>query len=202
MSSDAGPRFALTGLLTAALALAAPAAAAQDEAAADKSEVQAQAKAEAQARMDAGSLFYRQGDFEGALAKFNEAHALFPSPKIYFNIGQALRKLDRLEAAVEAFERFLAEAKEAAPEARKDAQDIIDELRPKVRSSSAVVPAAVAAVTPPAAAPVQPTPWRRRWPWTVAAGAVVIGAALAALLITREGPLPMGTQGFHDARMR
>jgi hypothetical protein len=40
--------------------------------------------------------------------------------------------------------------------------------------------------------------WRRWWPWA-AAGTVVVGVA-AALLITRDGPLPTGSLGAVDAR--
>jgi hypothetical protein len=264
-------------------------------------------KARAQQRLQAGSARYRQGDHQGALDRFKEAQALYPSPKIFFNIGQAYRQLGRPAAAVEAYERFLAEATDAARGPRREAEGWLARLRPKVGflkvvagagatvsvdgqpsgvaplprpiplepgTHEAVVqpPAAAAApvtrtvqitqgqtvdwdvaaaaasppppglsvVTPPpppltpaapsappsgrplppagsapeaAAAPLALTsapaelqevnadsPGRRWWPWVVAAGVVVVGATAAALLITRDGPLPSGSLGAADGR--
>jgi len=58
---------------------------------------------------------YQQGDVGGALEKFNAAYAAYPSPKLMFNIGQANRDLSRPVEAIEAFQRFLAEATDASP---------------------------------------------------------------------------------------
>jgi hypothetical protein len=89
-------------------------------------------KSDARDRLDEGSALYRKDDFQGALRKFEEARALYPSPKIYFNLGQALNRLGRTAAAVDAFERFLAEAPDAPPERRLDAEQLLRELRPQV----------------------------------------------------------------------
>jgi tetratricopeptide (TPR) repeat protein len=92
----------------------------------------ADSKTEARDRLDEGSALYRKGDYQGALRRFEEAHALYPSPKIFFNLGQALNRLGRTAAAVDAFERFLAEAPDAVPERRRDAEQLLKELRPRV----------------------------------------------------------------------
>lgn len=93
---------------------------------------QADSRSDARDRLEEGSALYRKGDYKGALQKFEEARALFASPKIYFNLGQALNRLDRKAAAVDAFERFLNEAQDAAPERRRDAEQLLAELRPRV----------------------------------------------------------------------
>ena len=89
-------------------------------------------RTDARDRLEEGSALYRKGDYQGALRKFEEARALFPSPKIYFNLGQALNRLGRTAAAVDAFEKFLAEAPDAVPERRRDAEALLTELRPRV----------------------------------------------------------------------
>jgi hypothetical protein len=89
-------------------------------------------KTDAHDRLDEGSALYRRGDYQGALRKFEEARALYPSPKLYFNLGQALTRLGRTAAAIDAFEKFLAEAPDAVPERRQDAERFLGELRPRV----------------------------------------------------------------------
>jgi hypothetical protein len=92
----------------------------------------ADSRTDARDRLEEGSLLYRKGDYQGALRKFEEARALYPSPKIYFNLGQALSHLGRTAAAVDAFEKFLAEAPDAAGERRRDAEALLGELRPRI----------------------------------------------------------------------
>jgi hypothetical protein len=89
-------------------------------------------RTDARDRLEEGSVLYRKGDYQGALRKFEEARTLYPSPKIYFNLGQALNRLGRSAAALDAFERFLAEAPDAAAERRRDAEVLLNELRPRV----------------------------------------------------------------------
>jgi hypothetical protein len=87
---------------------------------------------DARDRLEEGSALYRKGDYPGALRKFEEARALFPSPKIYFNIGQALNRLGRPAAAVDALQRFLDEAADADPARRADAAKFLTELEPRI----------------------------------------------------------------------
>ena len=88
-----------------------------------------QAKAQAQELLSQGSKLYHQGDLAGALEKFEAAYVAFPSPKLMFNIGQAKRDLGRPVEAVEAFQRFLAEATNASPETMAEARNSVAELR-------------------------------------------------------------------------
>jgi hypothetical protein len=91
-----------------------------------------QSKAQAQALLGQGTKLYEQGDVAGALEKFSAAYAAYPSPKLMFNIGQANRELNRPVEAIEAFQRFLAEATDASPETIADANKSVAELRKKL----------------------------------------------------------------------
>jgi hypothetical protein len=79
-----------------------------------------------------GNALLDKGDFEQALDKFQEAYQRYPSPKIYFNQAQALHDLKRNADAVQAYRRFLGEAKEAALELRAEAQKQIANLVQKI----------------------------------------------------------------------
>jgi hypothetical protein len=81
-----------------------------------------------------GAKLYDQGDFDGALAKFNQAYEKFPSPKIFFNLGQVYRGLGRDIDALQSYERFLAEAKNPPATSRREAEDQVVLLRAKVAS--------------------------------------------------------------------
>jgi hypothetical protein len=54
-----------------------------------------QAKARAQALLSEGTAAYGRGDYATALDKFTAAYRIFPSPKLWFNIGQANRATPR-----------------------------------------------------------------------------------------------------------
>ena len=186
---------------------------------------------QARQAMARGSALFRRGDYEGALRAFSAAQDAFASPNIYFNLGQTYRKLDRVAEAVAAFEKFLAEAPDAAPARRRDAEKFLAELKPRLPAapppppaeSAPAPPAPVAEAPPPAPiveapapapkpapaidlvatpAPEPPPAAPRRWPWFVAAAVVVAGGVAAALLITRDGPAPSGSLGSYDARTR
>jgi hypothetical protein len=90
------------------------------------------AKAAAQALLNEGSRLYGEGDYAGALEKFDTAYAAFPSPKLMFNIGQANRDLGRPVEALHAFEKFLANEINASPETTADARRSLAELREKL----------------------------------------------------------------------
>ena len=91
-----------------------------------------QAKAQAQALLSEGTRLYGEGDVAGALEKFQAAYAAFPSPKLMFNIGRANDDLGRPVEAMEAFEKFLAEATDASPETIANANKSASELRRKL----------------------------------------------------------------------
>jgi tetratricopeptide (TPR) repeat protein len=98
------------------------AASAQDE----------KARAEARTLAQEGAALFEKDDFGAALERFQQAYAKFPSPKLFLNIGQALRRLGRNVEALAAFERFLAEAKDANPDFVEQANAQVAELKGKL----------------------------------------------------------------------
>jgi tetratricopeptide (TPR) repeat protein len=82
----------------------------------------AEPRAEARAKLVQGSEFLKRREFEEALARFQEAYRLVPSPKIQYNFGLAYRGLGRKADAMEAFDRFLSEAPDAPKESRQTAE--------------------------------------------------------------------------------
>ena len=91
-----------------------------------------QSKARAQALLREGTAAYGRGDYASALDKFTAAYQIFPSPKLWFNIGQANRDLGRPVEAVEAFDRFLTEADDAPSETLAEARRSAAELKSKL----------------------------------------------------------------------
>jgi hypothetical protein len=63
-----------------------------------------------------GNALYRDKDYAGALEKFRKAYALFPSPKIDFNLANALEALGRHAEAATHLERFLQGSVEGTPQ--------------------------------------------------------------------------------------
>jgi hypothetical protein len=89
----------------------------------------AQDRAKAQGLLVEGASLYSRGDYLGALDRFNAAYAAYPSAKMWFNIGQAYKVLGRPVEAHDAYQKFLAEAPNASPEDRADAQASLKQLR-------------------------------------------------------------------------
>ena len=116
-----------------------------------------------------GNRLFDEGQYEAALACYQDAYARVPAPKLLFNIGQAYRNLRRDGEALAAYERFLAEDRAAAPELRREADGHAEALRralaaaaerpPETRGEEvpAVAPVATVSITAPVAArPVPP----------------------------------------------
>ena len=89
-------------------------------------------KAVARAKLVQGAELLSRGEFEEALARFQEAYGSVPSPKIFYNYGLAYKGLGRSAEAIAAFDRFLAEAGDAGADKRADAQQRRAELLKKV----------------------------------------------------------------------
>jgi tetratricopeptide (TPR) repeat protein len=94
--------------------------------------VGADAKAKATGLLKQGSALFEQGEYQFALDKFEEAYAVFPSPKLQFNIAQANASLGRPVEALNAYETFVARGADASPDALADAWRSIAELRAKL----------------------------------------------------------------------
>jgi len=92
----------------------------------------AQAKTRAQGLLSEGTAAYGRGDYATALEKFTAAYEIFPSPKLWFNIGQANRDLGRPVEAAAAFDRFLRNAGAAPPETLAEARRSAAELKTKL----------------------------------------------------------------------
>jgi hypothetical protein len=89
-------------------------------------------RATARAKLVDGVAMLKRGDYDGALARFQEAYVLVPSPNIQYDFGLAYVGLGRSADALEAFERFLAEATDAPPATREKAEANRRGLRPRV----------------------------------------------------------------------
>jgi hypothetical protein len=106
--------------ITAALAPAAARAQSADD------------KKRASALQAEGLQKLEQGEAREALARFEQAYQLVPSPKVLFNLGKAHETLGHQVETLEAFERFLDEAPYAPPESRAIAERAVRDLRPKL----------------------------------------------------------------------
>lgn len=91
-----------------------------------------EAKARAQALLYQGAQHYERAEFAEALDRFEQAYEVFPSPKLLFNIGQASRELGRPVDAIDAFERFLAQAANSPDEMTAEARRSLTELSEKI----------------------------------------------------------------------
>jgi hypothetical protein len=86
----------------------------------------------ARAKMKAGAALMERGDAAGALAEFEAAYRLFPSPKIQFNIAAACEQLSRFAAAYGALSTFLADPGDAPSESVAKARAWLAALEKKV----------------------------------------------------------------------
>jgi len=94
-----------------------------------------EAKQTAARLVDEGVARYDAGDYQAALEKFQAAYEAFASPKIFLNLGEALRKLGRDAEAADAYERFLAEtgnAPEVSDAKKRIARDGLEGLRARL----------------------------------------------------------------------
>jgi hypothetical protein len=93
-------------------------------------------RAAARRKLVDGVEAMKRGDYQAALARFEEAYALVPSPKIHYDFGLAYVGLDRPAEALAAFERFLAEAPDAPADKRDKAASLVSTLRARVAETS------------------------------------------------------------------
>ena len=99
-------------------------------------------KAAAKARLERGADLLVTHGYTAALLEFEDAYRLFPSPKIFFDIGLANVGLNRNPEALRAFQRFLGEATDASPETVTRAKAQIETLRLRVAIVDVVCPTA------------------------------------------------------------
>jgi tetratricopeptide (TPR) repeat protein len=113
-------RVAIATVLALGLVAASRPAAAHTTRAAD-------AREHAHVHWKSGSARYAAGQWAAALDEFEAGYAVHPSPAFLVNIGQCLRKLDRLDEAALAFRRFL-DAHTGAPSTRLDVWDALEDV--------------------------------------------------------------------------
>ena len=115
-------------------------------------------KSRAEALLKQGNTLYDRADYRGALAKFKQASALFPTPEIELNIGLTQERLQDLPAAASHFESFLGQVDSEGNAARiRGIQHKLEVLRKKlgsltvacaVRGAVVTVDARIAGSTP------------------------------------------------------
>ena len=128
--------------------------------------VETGAKAQAQSLLREGTALFDRGEAAAALRKFEQAYAVFPSPKIWFDVGAAQRALDRPAEALQAFQRFLDEAPQAPAESRAEAKQAVATLMSALGRLTIVCPVSGADVSidgkpagvTPLAGPIWATP--------------------------------------------
>jgi hypothetical protein len=89
-------------------------------------------KAQARALLVDGSRHLQNSEYAEALAKFEQAYELVPSPKIQYNFGICYVNLDRPADAYRAFESFVANAGDAPPANVAKAREYLAKLPRRV----------------------------------------------------------------------
>ncbi len=89
-------------------------------------------RAEASKLSVQGSAAWESGEYLSALADFEKAYSIFPSPNLRYNMGRALSDLGRDLEALEAFEEFMAKATDAPEKARGIAKAKIAVLEKRI----------------------------------------------------------------------
>ena len=134
----------------------------------------------ARAHYVSAQAYYKQGRVSDALREFHEAYRIAPRPAFHYNIAICHEKLGELDAAIAAYERYLAELPDA--DDRAAVQDHVSQLRTRLApppppdappaGEYAAPPADEYAAPPPR--PVQKPVWRRGWFWGVVGGGVAL----------------------------
>lgn len=174
---------------------------------------------EARARFQAGEARFKAGAFDEALAEYQAGYDAKPLPGFLVNIAQCQRRLGDLKAARVTYQKFILVAPDsplvpqvrsmiaeidgllANSEASKPADEPTrddDKAEPVAPPAPKVGPTATAPIlieTAPAPAPKPERSSHRWWLWT-AIGAVVVGGAATAYVVTRGG-----TTTIHDGSL-
>lgn len=157
--------------------------------------------AEARAAYRRGADLYRAGRYSAAIAEFQAADKLKPSPALHYNMGQAWEKLGDLKAALAAYARYL-QLDPRAPN-REAVERTMRSLEAKVATASPETPSPdpalgqVPAPSPPSLAANPPSPpleatrpdpapqpvERKNWLGPIIAGGLGVVAAGAGVVM-------------------
>jgi len=163
---------------------------------------------EARRVFEAGELAFSDGRYGDALGYFKRAHELSARPALLFNIALCADRMRDDDAAIDAYERYIAEVPLASN--RREVDDRLEALRGararREAAANALQPARVAREVGVAAAPHEggaaneraasgPAVYETWWFWTIV-GAVIVGGAVGIVLATSgDDPLQSGDLG-------
>ena len=134
-------------------------------------------RTQARAKLAEGVVLYERGDYSGALSLFREAYALFPSPRIHFNMAEAYRALARPVEAIEGYRRFLQETPDVSSQQRSDAERALVDLSRQVSTLTVVADANGARIVVDGR-PVGTTPHN---------GAILLAAGPHQVVVEKDG---------------
>jgi tetratricopeptide (TPR) repeat protein len=179
-----------------------------------------EAEREARAHFQTGEARFKAGVFDEALAAYQAGYDAKPLPGFLVNIAQCQRRLGDLKTARATYQKFVLVAPDSplVPQVRsmiaeidgllvdlaasKAAAPAGDEAKPADTTAPPPVPAPTPApvasvlIAPaPSPAPPPETPRHRWWLWG-ALGAVVVGGAVTAVVLSTGG-----TTTIHDGSL-
>jgi len=164
-----------------------------------------EAERTARAHFQAGEARFKAGAFDEALAAYQAGYDVLPLPGFLINVAQCQRRLGDLKTARATYQKFVLVAPDSplVPQVRSMIAEIDGLLaKPEPDKPAEADEAAKPASTLTAAAPTEtpapalvarasdpapePAPRRRWWLWG-AIGAVVVGGAVTAVVLSTGG---------------
>jgi tetratricopeptide (TPR) repeat protein len=143
----------------------------------------------ARRHFDLGASAYREGQYETAAAEFEQARRIKPLPAFDFNLGRTYDRMERVDDAIAAYERYLGHTP-LPPDA--------DEVRARIAVLRGRRVVASVSKPAPAPAPARPPVYKRWWFWTALAGVAVAGAGVGlavAYTTPKNASIPSTTDG-------
>jgi tetratricopeptide (TPR) repeat protein len=138
-----------------------------------RADMTAEVETLARAHFTTGASYYAGRRWQEALREFEEAYRIAALPAFLYNIGLCEEKLDRVEAAIASYKRYLAAAP-ATVENREEVQTRVARLEQVAEAR--LVLEADAARRAPSRRPV----YKRGWFWgVIVTGTLVVGGAVA-----------------------
>jgi len=130
-----GARWAVPSSAIAALAITFIAASAHAQATAQPDSQPSASRAEAEQRYKRALELFNEGTYDAALLELRRAYELAPSYRILYNIALVNVQLADYAAALDAFERYLADGGTEVPNSRiEEVKSAMDRLLPRVAS--------------------------------------------------------------------
>ena len=175
-----------------------------------------EAEKEARTHFQAGETHFKAGEFDEALAEYQKGYDAKPLPGFLVNIAQCQRRLGDLKKARATYQKFILVAPDSplVPQVRsmiaeidglleKDQETPAGEAGPEAKPEVAVpepapepAPPVLVATAPTPAPAAAPEPTHRRWWLWGAIGAVVVGGAVTAVVLSTGG-----TTTIHDGSL-